>query len=86
MKVYCDNRVTWRRTAPRHQKGMTIPCVVLERDNWDDYSRETNYLVAIYGANRKLIHNSSIKILNEGETKTKLPTEFESLSDKFCSL
>lgn len=86
MKVYCDNTVLWRKGIPRHQKGMTIPCVVLERDNWDDYSRETNYSAAIYGANRKLIHYSSIKILNQEETKTKLPKEFDSLSEKFCSL
>ena len=40
MKVYCDNTVTWRKTIPRHKKGMTIPCIVLDRDNWDDYSFE----------------------------------------------
>lgn len=65
---------------------MAIPCIVLERDNWDDYSRETSYVAAIYGANRKLIHNGTVKILNEDEMKTKLSAEFETLSDKFCSL
>jgi hypothetical protein len=59
---------------------------VLERDNWDDYSRETNYVAAIYGANRKLLHNSSIKILNADAFKTVLPEEFESLPDNFWVL
>ncbi|MFM7859410.1 MAG: AAA family ATPase [Flammeovirgaceae bacterium] len=86
MKVYCDNKVFWRKNFPKHQKGMTIPCVVLERDNWDDYGRETSYVVAIYGSNRKLIHQSTIKILDEVELDTSLPKEFESLPDRFCSL
>lgn len=86
MKVYVDNEVLWRKGIPKYQRGMTIPCVVLERDNWDDYSHETSYNAAIYGANRKLIHSSTIKILNQDESKTTLPNEFDSLPDKFCSL
>lgn len=86
MKVYCDNTPTWRKSIPRHEKGMTIPCIVIARDNWDDYSYETTYKIAIYGANRKLLHHGDIKILDELEKKTVLGSEFESLSDRYCSL
>ncbi|MFP5042935.1 AAA family ATPase [Parasediminibacterium sp. JCM 36343] len=66
---------------------MTIPCIVLERDNWDDYfTYETNYRAAIFGQNRKLLHEGFVKILDETSSKTKLPEEFDSLTDKFCSL
>lgn len=65
---------------------MTIPCVVLERDNWDDYSFTTTYKIAIFGENRKMIHNGEIKILEKESKNTTLPTEFESLPDNYCSL
>lgn len=86
MKVYCDNTEIWRKTYPRHEKGMVVPCIVLARDNWDDYSRRTSYKASIYGDNRKLLHQGTIKILDEHNEKTFLPDVFDNLPDNFCTL
>lgn len=86
MKVYCDNTSIWRKFIPRHKKGMTTPCIVLEHDNWNDYSYITTFKIAIYGLNRKLLHYGDIKILDETEMHTVLQEEFQSLPDKYCSL
>ncbi len=65
---------------------MQLPCIVLERDNWDDYSYGTSYVAAIYGTNRNLIFNGTVKILQANNKRTTLPDEFEVLSDEYCSL
>lgn len=86
MIIYCDNESKWRKYIPTIQKGMTFPCVVLERDNWNDYSYETNYKAAIFNSKRERLHYGSVKILNIKNIKTNLPDNFENLSDDFCSL
>jgi predicted ATPase len=86
MKIYSDNVVSWRKRAPRRKKGMKLPCVVMERDNWDDYSYTTSYLASIFDQQGNLVHDGSVKILQRDSKSTKIPDEFESLGDKYCSL
>ncbi|WP_299123126.1 AAA family ATPase [uncultured Tenacibaculum sp.] len=86
MKVYCDNISKWRRRIPSKRKGLQYPCIILEKDNWDDFGYETTYRASIYRNSTKREHYGEIKFLNTEQKKTVLPEQFESLPDEYCSL
>lgn len=86
MKFYSDNTLIWRRSIPSTKKGAQYPCVILEKDNWDDYGRQTSFRAAIYRNSRERLHEGTVKILRTDKKSTTLPDIFDSLSDEYCSL
>ena len=86
MKFYSDNELKWRGAIPSTRRGSQYPCVILEKDNWDDYGYQTTFRVAIYKNSRERLHYGVIKILRKDKKNTKLPDSFEALSDEYCSL
>lgn len=86
MKVYCDNTSSYRRSSPGYRSGLTYPCIVLEKDNWDDYGYQTTYKAAIFKNSKTRVHFGEIKILHKSKKITKLPEIFEELSSDYCSL
>lgn len=86
MKIYSDNTLIWRKSIPGIKKGIQYPCVILEKDNWDDYSYQTSFRAAIYKSYRERLHVGIVKILRLDRKSTTLPDEFENLSDDYCSL
>ena len=65
--------------------------VILERDNWNDYSYFTLYglhLTSKITTTNKTEYIGSIKILKKGQStgeKNLVPTSFHAFSDEFCS-
>jgi len=86
MKFYCDNELRWRRSIPSTKRGANYPCVILEKDNWDDYGHQTSFRAAIFKNSRERLHEGMIKILRIEKKSTSLPETFDSLSDEYCSL
>lgn len=86
MKVYCDNKQIWRKGIPSTRKGLQYPCIILEKDNWDDFGYQTSYRAAIYKSYRERLHEGTLKFLKLDQKSTSLPDVFESLSDDYCSL
>lgn len=86
MKFYCDNTQIWRRSIPSTKRGAQYPCVILEKDNWDDYNYQTSFRAAIYKNSRDRVHDGTVKILCIERKSTSLPDEFDNLPDEYCSL
>lgn len=86
MKFYCDNTQIWRRSIPSTKKGAQYPCVILEKDNWDDYGHQTSFRASIYKSSRERVHDGTVKILRIDRKSTSLPDNFDNLSDEYCSL
>lgn len=86
MRFYCDNTSMRRRSIPGVVRGAQYPCVVLEKDNWDDYDHKTSFRASIYRNSKDRVHQGVVKILRTGHNITSLPTSFDSLSEEFCSL
>jgi len=66
------------------------PCFILNSITWDDYGYKTSFILRYYKERHKQTEIGTVKIMdldnevNEGQTI--LPSEFENLPDKFCSL
>lgn len=86
MNFYCDNTSTWRKNIPVKPKGIKYPCVVLEKDNWDDFGLETTFRAAIFDQSKSRVYVGEIKIYQKNTKSTKLDQQFSSLNDDFCSL
>lgn len=86
MKIYSDNESKWRRYIPSNKPGLQYPCVILEKDNWDDYGYSTNFKAAIYKNSKTRVHYGNVKILSKTEKNTKLETIFDELDENYCSL
>lgn len=86
MNFYCDNTSLWRRNIPSKPKGIKYPCVILEKDNWDDFGYETTFKAAIFDDSRQRVYVGELKIYERGSKNTKLEKHFTSLEDRFCSL
>jgi predicted ATPase len=86
MKIYCENDMIWRRGIPYLRRGMTLPCVVLEKDNWDDFGYTTSFKAAVFNKSRVRVHYGEIKVLHGKNKDIELPAEFERLPENYCSL
>lgn len=86
MNFYCDNTSLRRRNIPSKPKGIKYPCVILEKDNWDDFGYETTFKAAIFDQSRLRVYVGEIKIYQRNSKSTKLDSQFSSLNDDFCSL
>ena len=87
MKFYCDNTQLWRRNIPSTRRGVQYPCVILEKDNWNDYGYNTSFRAAIYKNSRERLHQGTVKILHSKKANTTLDEIFENLSsNEYCSL
>lgn len=65
------------------------PCVVLTTDEWNDYSiAQTLFHARYYEKSDRLIYLNEVKIMHDEEhiTRNIIPTYFEQLDDKYCSL
>jgi predicted ATPase len=65
-----------------------FPCVVLQRDNWDDYLFKTTFRPIVWLTPKKKIELGDVKILREDQEKgaTELPDKFKNLGEQYCSL
>lgn len=86
MKVYCDNIQKWRNGIPVIRKGLQYPCIILEKDNWDDFGYQTSFRAAIFKSSKERKHEGIVKFLKSDHKSTSLPEVFESLTDEYCSL
>ncbi|WP_281612917.1 AAA family ATPase [Flammeovirga sp. SubArs3] len=86
MKVYCDNKLIWRRRFPIRRDGIVFPCILLNKDNWDDYGYRTTFKASVFDKDGELVHQGNVKILFRDSESTKLPEEFTELNDNYCSL
>lgn len=67
--------------------GVIFPCLVLHGDNWNDFAIQTSFQAVFHrSANTKPLSLGEVKILMDGDTITKLPSQFSQLSSQFCSL
>jgi predicted ATPase len=76
-------------TDNRDEPLEPYPIAVLQRDNWDDYSYKTTFMVTLHLAPGKRTTLESLKICQRGQLKgrTELPKEdFTRLPDDYCSL
>lgn len=86
MNFYCDNNSKWRRFIPSKPKGIKYPCVILEKDNWNDYGQETTFKAAIYDREKNRVYVGELKIYQRGTKSTILKEKFSSLDEEYCSL
>ncbi|MBI5498743.1 MAG: ATP-binding protein [Deltaproteobacteria bacterium] len=67
--------------------GRPYPCVLLQEDNWNDFSYETLFHVHFWKDSGDSISLGDVKILTRGKLRTRLPRRFERLQpDTHCSL
>lgn len=62
------------------------PCVVLKKDNWDDFNYKTTFKLEYYDRQNHVKFSDGIKILKKGDLITTIPKSFEQLSADYCSL
>lgn len=82
MKFYKTNNV--RAISP--PRNAEYPCVVLSRDNWDDYHYRTTYLLTYHPSSKNKESFGQVKILKKNELETEVPGTFRKLSKSYCSL
>lgn len=71
------------------QADVIFPCIVLRRDNWDDFGFKTTIYLEYYPIKKNhSIRLGITKILERGQISgyTQIPKVFESLDERFCSL
>ncbi|WP_176428123.1 hypothetical protein [Pantoea sp. VS1] len=82
MQVYVEEKK--ERIEPN-----TYPCIVLVRDNWDDYDYKTTFYSHVHLSKKEKISIGEVKILTfnqkSGYTKIK-PSLPNGLTDEYCSL
>lgn len=67
-------------------KDAIFPCLVLSKNDWDDYTYKTTFITHYYSAPRKSVKLGTLKILQRGERETTIPEAFERLDSSYCSL
>ena len=73
----------WKDLAPFKK----FPCVILERGQpWNDNGHVTRFTAYFVPDPDKQILLGFVKILQRGQKRTELPSEFTHLDDSFCSL
>lgn len=75
-----------RGNAFIYREPDTYPAVCLRDDNWNDFGFYTLFHLEYYDKDKKITEPGSIKILQKGEKRTKLPDKFEMLPDSYCSM
>ncbi len=78
------SRVSKRRVSPKAPQN--LPCVVLQQDNWDDYTYKTTFSVFYFDPSGLLSHVGDTKILHDSDSTTELPDSFHILDGHYCSL
>lgn len=81
--------------VPPRTKNVTVsvPTFVLQQDNWNDFSFQTQYHLSYYtiardGTAEELLIGA-VKILRHGQTKSdglQIKSDFDRLDDQFCSV
>lgn len=82
MQVYVEEKK--ERIEPN-----TYPCIVLVRDNWDDYDYKTTFYSHVHLSKKEKISIGEVKILafNQRSGYTKItPSLPNGLTDEYCSL
>jgi ABC-type lipoprotein export system ATPase subunit len=62
---------------------------LLQQDEWNDFSFQTQYHLYFRGADNETILIGAVKILRKGQTKAdflQIQTDFDTLPNEFCSL
>ena len=69
-------------------ENVTYPFVLLENDNWDDYSYKTLFHPVIHLAEGEFVNLKDVKILqlDQGYGRTEIARTFEVLDASYCSL
>lgn len=82
MRFYC---IEWKERVP---KNLDYPCVILEKNSWNDYGFNTTFEFYYYDeSGAQIIANKgNIKILQRNRETTDLPKSFDHLNSNFCSL
>jgi hypothetical protein len=75
-----------RGEAINPPKEAIFPCLVLAKDNWDDYHYRTTFIAFYYSKSGRPSKLGEVKILQRGEKITTVPDQFEQLDDSYCSL
>ena len=68
------------------QSNLKYPCIILVKDNWNDYGYKTTYEFYYLVNEEKWSLKGSIKILQKGTLQTTIPNYFETLTEEFCTL
>lgn len=83
------------KVVPPRTKGVTAapPAFVLEQDNWNDYSFQTQYHLSYYAPSSagavEVTSLGPVKILRRGQTKADgllVKSDFQALDSQFCSV
>ena len=80
MNYYC---VTWLNEVSMKNK---FPCLVFQKDNWNDYGYKTLFNVFYYKNKTEHSNLGYYRIMHVGEVETNIPAEFTNLGEDFCSL
>lgn len=69
-------------------KDYTYPCVLLHKDNWDDFGYKTIFGFYYYRSRTDYIDIGGVKILNKNDDTTAdiIPLRFTQLGSDYCSL
>jgi len=66
---------------------LKYPCIILKRSSWDDYSYKTSFLLEFKSSEISSYKIGETKIAQIGQIgRTELPSQFNTLSDKYFSL
>lgn len=63
-----------------------FPCLVFQKDNWNDYGYKTLFNVFYYKNKTEHSNLGYYRIMHVGEVETNIPKEFTKLAEDFCSL
>lgn len=74
--------------SPRPPTNAAYPCLVLVRDNWDDFTYKTVYHVHLFMTPSDHLHLGSTKIAqaDDKEFSTAIPSTLDSLPTDTCSI
>lgn len=68
------------------KRKFLYPCIKLDHIVWDDYGCSTKFSMTFYRNSKDFESIGIIKIMSNEEEYVKLPTSFDKLSKKYCSL
>jgi predicted ATPase len=67
-------------------KNRTYPNIIFKKDNWNDFSYKTSFILSYHLSENNIVDLGLVKILKKDTLDTKIPNEFSNLSDAYCSL
>ncbi|TGM04717.1 ATP-binding cassette domain-containing protein [Leptospira yasudae] len=86
MKIYTDNKPARRRSFPSPPNNAIFPCIVLDYDDWNDFSFDTLYFASVFDEIGKVILKANIKIGKRVGKRNDFESVLDQLPPEYFSL